>query len=804
MRTLFSFLLCFVIYTGFAQNIITGSVVNEKTNEPIVGATVQVKGTYNGTSTDAAGMFSLTSKKERATLVISHLSFEPVEMEATTGTELKVPLKEKSFLADEVIVSATRANKSTSTSYQEITKGEIAQQNLAQDMPYLIDQTPSIVTTSDAGAGVGYTYLRIRGSNQSRINVTVNGIPYNEAESQEVFWVDLPDFASSVDNIQVQRGVGTSTNGASAFGGSINIQTTGLQREAFGEISGSYGSFNTWKATAKFGTGLIKNKFTLDGRLSQIKSDGYIDRATSDLKSFFASAGYYGSKTILRINVFGGLEDTYQAWYGTPEGMLDSNRTFNGYNYPNEVDHFKQDHYQIIFSREVNKLWTINSALHFTKGKGYYEQYRGPEYNNDLGLNSKESFAEYGLPDLVLGDTTITETSLVRRRWLESYFYGCTFSALYQKKKTTLTLGGAANRYNGNHYGEVIWAEYAGNIPPGYIYYDSDGIKNDVNVYGKWSYLPIKRMTVFLDLQYRFVSHEIAGTDTDLRFLSVDEQHHFFNPKLGIAYSPSSNHELYASFAIGNREPSRADYLDAPSDRQPEPEMLRDLEVGYRFVKPKNLLSINYYLMHYKDQLVQTGELNDVGSPIKTNVDKSYRTGVELMNSLKPIEKFQWDVNLTYSMNKIKDFTEVVSVYDGDYNFIEAAELHYTNTDISFSPFLIAGSTIAYTPVKGLQFALINKYVSKQYLDNTQTEARSINGYFLGNFRINYSLKEKFFEEILFTVMLNNIFNTAYESNGYVFSEIYADEFDNRSRADYNYYYPQAKFNVMGGVTVRF
>ncbi|MDZ4845356.1 MAG: TonB-dependent receptor [Chitinophagales bacterium] len=792
-----------IAHHAFAQHVLQGVVVNEKTQEPVTGATIQLKETFSGTTTDVEGKFSIHSKKENATLIISHLSFETQEVDAT-ATELRIALKEKSFLADEVIVSATRANKTTAPSFTEVTKDEIKKQNLAQDIPYLIDQTPSVVTTSDAGAGVGYTYLRIRGSNQSRINVTVNGIPYNEAESQEVYWVDLPDFASSVDNIQIQRGVGTSTNGASAFGGSINIQTTGLQREPFGEISGSYGSFNTWKATARFGTGLIKNKFTFDGRLSQIKSDGYVDRASSDLKSYFVSGGYYGAKTILRINVFSGLEETFQAWYGVPESYLDTIRTYNYYNYPNEVDHYKQDHYQIIFSREANDYWTINSALHFTRGKGYYEQYRGPEYNNDFGFNGKESFADYGLPDLVLEDTTITETSLARRRWLSSYFYGCTFSTLYQKKKTTLTFGGAANRYNGNHSGEVIWAEYAGNIPQGYLYYDSDGIKNDVNVYGKMNYQPLKRMNVFLDLQYRFVSHEIAGTDNDRRIISIDEKHHFFNPKLGVSFTPNTNHELYASFAIGNREPARADYLDAPTNVIPEPERLRDLEAGYRFIKAKNLLSVNYYFMHYKNQLVLTGELNDVGSPVKTNVDKSSRTGIEVMNSFKPVKQLQWDVNLTYSMNKIKEFTEVVYVYDADYNFIEAAEQHYSNTDISFSPFLIAGSTIAYSPVEDLQFAFINKYVSNQFLDNTGNDTRNIDGYFLGNFRINYSLKKKFFEEILFTVLLNNIFNTSYESNGYVYSEIYTDEFSSRTRADYTYYYPQAKFNVMGGVTVRF
>ncbi|HXH18382.1 MAG TPA: TonB-dependent receptor [Chitinophagales bacterium] len=791
--------------TVFSQTIINGIVISEESNEPLAGVAVLIKGTFSGTFTGADGRFSIQSKKDSATLVFSHLSFENKEVATSGQMELVISLKPKPYLADEVIVSATRAGKTASTSYEEVSQEDIYKQNLAQDIPYLIDQTPSIVTTSDPGTGVGYSYLRIRGSNQSRINVTINGIPYNDPESQEVYWVDLPDFASSVDNIQIQRGVGTSTNGAGAFGGTINIQTTKLQREPYGELSGSYGYFNTWKATAKFGTGLIKNKFTVDGRLSQIKSDGYIDRASSDLKSFFLSGGYYGAKNILRVNVFQGLEETYQAWWGVPEGALDTNRTHNYYSYPDEVDRYTQDHYQLLFSQQAGKYWTVNSALHYTHGKGYYEQYRGPEYNYDLnfGVNSKDNFSDYGLSDLVIGDTTITETSLVRRRWLDNHFYGLTFSALYEKNKLVFTLGGAANRYNGNHFGEIIWAEFAHGIPKDYRYYDNDGNKNDANVFVKLSYSPVKNLNTFVDLQYRYVSHEIAGSDNDLRYLSINKHHHFFNPKLGFSYSLNSNHELYASFAIGNREPARNDYTDAPEDRLPQPERLRDLEAGYRFVKAKNLLSVNYYFMHYKDQLVLTGEVNDVGSLIKTNVDKSYRTGIEIMNSFKPVEQFQWNVNITYSANKIKDFTEVLYVYDADYNLVGDTTIRYSHTDISYSPSFIAGSTISVFPLKELELSLISKYVSEQFLDNTGSDDRKINGYLVNNVRINYKLKKKFFDEIRFTLALNNLFNTFYESNGYTFGAFYEDEMGKRSRTDYNYFFPQAGFNIIGGVTVR-
>lgn len=790
---------------SYAQDRVSGTVTDES-GKPVVGATVQIKGTFSAAATDAEGRFSLETKGESSVLVISHLSFETNEMQTAAGeSDIKIILKQKLFLADEVIVSATRGGNVTSSSSAEVSREEISKQNLAQDIPYLLDQTPSIVTASDAGAGVGYTYLRIRGSNQSRINVTLNGIPFNEAESQEVYWVDLPDIASSVDNLVIQRGVGTSTNGASAFGGSVNIQTDKLREEPYGELSGSYGSFNTWKASAKFGTGLIKNKFTFDGRLSQIKSDGYIERASSDLKSFFASAGYYNGKTILRFNIFSGLEDTYQAWWGVAESYLENDRTHNHYDYPNEVDHYLQTHYQLLFSQQASEHWTFNAALHYTRGKGYYEQYKGPEYNNDDGFNSKQVFADYGLPPLVLDDTTIMETSLARRRWLDNHFYGATFSALYRKNKINMTLGGAANRYNGNHFGEIIWAEYSATIPKDYRYYDSDGTKGDANIYAKANYQATKKLNAFLDLQYRFMSHEMAGVNDDRRYIDIVRHHHFFNPKAGFTYDLNPFNKLFFSFGIGNREPARSDYTDAPPARLPNPERLRDLEVGYSLSKPKNRLRLNYYFMQYNNQLVLTGELNDVGSAIKTNVDKSYRTGIEMMNSLKPVEKFRWDVNIACSINKIKDFTEVIYVHDADdYSVVDTVFNQFSNTDIAYSPYLVAGSTVSYQPVKNLGLDFIAKYVSKQYLDNTGSDFRSIDGYFLGNFRISYSLKEKFFDEIRFTLLLNNLFNTLYESNGYVYSEMYQDAGGIRSRADYNYYSPQARFNVMGGVTVKF
>ncbi|GIV34104.1 MAG: TonB-dependent receptor [Chitinophagales bacterium] len=790
-------------YASFCQYSFTG-VVRSKTNEPVPGASVQIKGTLIGVSTDTEGRFSLSAKSETLTLIIRHIAFEPAEAVVTAGQEAQIVLEPKAYLGDEVIVSATRARQGKAPASAQISAEEIEQRNLGVDLPYLLDQTPSVVVTSDAGTGIGYTYLRIRGSDQSRINVTINGIPYNDPESQQVYWVDLPDFASSVDNIEIQRGVGSSTHGAGAFGGTVNIQTTTLSREPYGELSGSYGSFRSWKATARFSTGLIKNHFTFDGRLSQIRSDGYIDRASADLKSFFASGGYYDNKTLLRVNVFSGMEKTYQSWWGVPEDSLHTHRTYNYYNYPDETDNYWQTHYQLLFSRQLTDNWTLNSALFYVRGKGYYEQYKGPEYNNDFGFNSSVRFSSIGLDDVIIGGDTIRRTSLIRRRWLDNHFYGLTFSALFNKKRTELILGGGANRYTGDHYGEIIWSQFASNGYKGYRYYDNTGEKYDLNLYGKLSYTLSPGLIAFIDLQYRFVSHDMAGINDDRRFIDIIKRHHFFNPKAGITFKAAPGHELFASYARGNREPTRSDYTDAPAGKQPVHESMHDLEIGYRFSMPRNVLSLNYYFMYYKNQLVLTGEVNDVGSPIKTNVPRSYRTGIELINRFSPADFLRWDASLTYSINRIKEFTEVVYVYDEDYTLLDAQETLFTNTEISYSPFLIGNSVVTVYPLRGLEIGWISKYVSRQYLDNTGSEDRMIKGYYVSNLLFAYTLKPAFIEHIRFTLHLNNIFNTAYESNGYVYSEIYEDDSGNRSRADYNYYFPQARFHVMGGITVRF
>jgi iron complex outermembrane receptor protein len=666
------------------------------------------------------------------------------------------------------------------------------------------------VVSSDAGAGVGYTGIRIRGSDPTRINVTINGIPYNEAESQGTYWVNLPDFASSVDNIQVQRGVGTSTNGAGAFGASLNIQTNTLQQEAYAEINNSFGSFNTWKHTVKVGSGLIGGKWSFDGRLSKISSDGYIDRASSDLKSFFVSGGYHGKSTLVKLNVFSGKEVTYQAWYGTPEsrirndrqGMLDyiarnglagreaenllnAGRTYNYYTYNNQTDNYQQDHYQLIASHELNKHWNLNGALHLTRGRGYYEEYR-PD----------ESFEQYNLPDLTISDSLISSTDLIRRRWLDNYFYGFTYGANYSSGgKLSGTIGGGWNQYAGKHFGEIIWARFAGNTAAGHKYYENEALKTDFNIYSKANYRFTDKINTYIDLQYRRVMYSFLGFDNNLTNVQQTAAMHFFNPKAGLTYQVSNESNLYVSYSVGNREPTRDDFTQSTPQSRPKSETLRNLEAGFRKAGKHLTWGLNYYLMNYKNQLVLTGQINDVGEYNRTNIPKSYRTGIELDAAAKIKPGLQWSGNLALSRNKINNYNEFFDNYD----LGEQTSVRYASTDIAFSPNIIGSNTFSYSPVKSLALHFISKYVGSQYLDNTASDNRKLAAFFVQDVRINYTMQARWMKEIELNLLVSNLFNQAYEPNGYTYSYIA----EGRVVTE-NFYYPQAGTHFLGSVQFKF
>jgi iron complex outermembrane receptor protein len=808
MKTYLLAIGCLFGTTVNAQYNLTGKVVNQETKTVLAGANIVTADGTRAAATDEYGQFVLTGlKKGETNLIVSYVGFGTRELvvDIPFGKTLVIELNVMSYLTDEILITATRASGKMPLTFTQMEKEDIEAVNMGKDIPYLLESMPSVVTTSDAGTGVGYTGMRIRGSDATRINVTLNGIPYNDSESQGVYWVDLPDMASSVESIQVQRGVGTSTNGPGAFGASINIQTTGLNEQPYAVLANSYGSFNTWKNTLTVGTGLINNAFTIDGRISRITSDGYIDRATADLSSFYLSGGYYGNKNVLKLNIFSGHEITYQAWYGTPESrinndvqgmndyiarnglttaeadnLLNSGRTYNFYTYDNQVDDYKQTHYQLIYGTSLSEKIGWNTAFHFTHGEGFFEQYKEGQDLNDYGFS---------------GGTT----DLIRRRWLSNNFFGLTFSLDYDpSSQLNLLVGGAWNKYDGDHFGEIIWAQNAGNSAIRDRYYDNNGIKYDFTVYGKLSLDLTTKISLFSDLQYRKVNYTLFGLDSDR--VQLDERHefNFFNPKFGLNYQLNEQASLYGSFSVGNKEPSRSDFVDSPDSATPKAEKLNNVEIGYKHQTKQFTFNVNYYLMDYRNQLVLTGELNDVGAPLRTNVAKSYRTGIELLAGMELSPKFKLDFNATFSNNIIKDYTDVLYDYGQNWDEYNALITSFEQTTISFSPGIIAGGSIKYSPFNGLSISWNHKYVGDQYLDNTANENRKLAAYYYSDFFTTYTFSALKMKEIGFKLAIYNLFNNLYESNGYTFGYRGGGQ-----EIRENFYYPQAGINFMAGLTLK-
>jgi iron complex outermembrane receptor protein len=686
---------------------------------------------------------------------------------------------EDTLLLQPVEVTATRAADKAPLTKTNFSKKDIEKVNFGQDLPFVLNLTPSVVINSDAGNGIGYTGIRIRGTDASRTNVTLNGIPYNDAESQGTFFVDLPDISSSINNIQIQRGVGTSTNGAGAFGASINVSTNEVISKSYGELNNSFGSFNTWKNTIKAGTGLLNKHFTVDGRFSSITSDGFIDRAATDLKSFYVSAAYLTKNSSLRFNVINGKEKTYQAWNGIPESYLTTNRTYNsagtekpGTPYDNETDNYTQTHYQLFFNNKINNTLNYSLTAFLTRGKGYYEQYK-----------AEQSFADYGLPDVINGADTISTTDLVRQLWLDNYFYGTIFSLNKKTDKTTFTLGGGIYKYDGKHYGILSGADKG--IPADYKYYNLTAFKTDANVFAKVLHEFKSNFSYFIDLQLRHVKYDVNGF-RDNPSLLIDNVYTFFNPKVGLTYN-KNNYQAYLSYSVGSKEPNRDDF-EAGETQITQPEKLYDFETGFEKKGAKISYGITGYYMYYHNQLVLTGKINDVGAYTRTNTPQSYRLGLELQSKVILNKWLATEGNITFSKNKIKSFTEYIDDYDNGGQVTN----DYKNTTISFSPSIISSRIITITPFKNTDINFITKYVSRQYLDNTSKKDRSLDPYFTEDIRLNYKWVTRPFKEINFGVQVNNLFNKKYEPNGYTFSYLYSG-----SLATENYYFPMAGTNFM-------
>jgi iron complex outermembrane receptor protein len=724
-----------------------------------------------GTKTKRSNLFS-TRLSSIFFLLFSFFTFSQVK-DTTQVNQL-----------DEVLVSAVRVTTKTPVSFSNLDKKEIKFRNLGQDIPILMNYMPSVVTTSDAGNGVGYTGIRVRGSDATRVNVTINGIPYNDSESHGTYWVNMPDFASSVESLQLQRGVGTSTNGSGAFGASLNMLTDSYTKESNGEISNSFGSFNTRKHTVKFSTGLMNDHFELAGRLSALKSDGYIDRAASDLKSYFLQGTYVGKTTLIKALVFGGNEKTYQSWNGIDAETVISDRTFNSAGiftdesgntrfYNNETDNYQQDHSQLHWNERISENWNTNLAFHYTKGKGYYENYK-----------EDADMADYNL--LPVG--TVTTTDLVRQKWLDNDFYGTTFSANYTSKKLDIILGGGYNRYEGSHFGKVIWARYASTSELGDQYYDDVATKMDGNFFAKANYQIAEKLSLYGDLQLRNVHYKADSPETGL----VNDNFNFFNPKAGLNFEINENNQLYASYARANREPNRTDYENG----SPKPEKLNDFEFGLRHNTAKVKLNANVYYMAYKDQLILTGALDDVGAPIRKNSGDSYRLGLELDATIAVLDNLIIRPNVTISTNKNKDFR-----FERD-----GVLTALGNTNIAYSPEFIAGNIVTFLPASNFQISFLSKMVGEQYMGNIDSEGSKLKSYFVNDVNVSYEFKPKsVFKSILITGLVNNVFDYKYISNGYFYT--YDDNWSDPNQIttiEGAGYYPQAGINFLVGLTLKF
>ncbi len=794
-KILLAFTALLLPFLAAAQFSLSGKITDLQTGETLPGASISIEKTLIKEVSDVNGNYRFKNLKNGTyDLVISYIGYQKMRETVTVNQNQtqNFALKRSIVQADEVFVRSTRTAQNSGFTYTNLSKNELAKNNLGQDLPFLLNQTPSAVITSDAGAGVGYTGIRIRGSDATRINVTLNGIPLNDAESQGSYFIDLPDLASSVDNIQIQRGVGTSTNGAGAFGASINVQTTTRQDTAYAQLDNTVGSYGTVKNTVSLGSGLIGDHFTFDGRLSRIKSDGYIDRAASDLKSYFLSGAYYGKNTLVRLNIFSGSEKTYQAWDGVPEDkLLSGNRTYNelglmpnGDFYKNQTDNYTQNHYQLLFNQKLSDKLSFNGALHYTQGSGYYEEYK-----------IDRAVADYGLKPVIIGTDTIKSTDLVRRLWLNNYFYGATYNLNYQAQKNlNFMLGGAYNEYRGQHYNRLEWTQQSTNITPDYEYSRNDAFKTDFNVFGKVNY-QLDRLNIYADLQYRHIYYSFLGYDQNLNNVQQTATLNFFNPKVGLSFQIDPSNNLYASFAVGNHEPNRDDYVNSTPASRPKAETLYDYEAGYRTQQGIFTGGINGFYMQYDNQLVLTGSLNDVGAAIRSNVKDSYRAGLELDGRLQIAQPLYWSVAAALSTNKVKNFQQYLFNYDTDQNVLT----QYQKTDIAFSPDFVGSSEIGYRPIKGGEIAFISKYVSKQYLDNTSNETRKLDAFFVNNIRFRYNFSLKAIKNIGVSLLVNNIFSEKYEPNGATYPDI-----EGGKVVSYNYYYPQATINFLAGLSLRF
>lgn len=782
---------------AWAQVRFTGSVVAED-GAPIAGANLVLGDDRSfGGVTGADGTFTIGGLQVGEQRVrISYIGFEGIDTLVTVaqGSSHRFTLRSQAIEMRAAEVTALRAGDRAPFAKSTLTREAIDRMNTAVDLPFLLELQPSMVSTSDAGTGIGYTYMRIRGTDATRTNITVNGVPFNDPESQGAFLVNMPDLATSAEDIEVQRGVGTSTNGPAAFGASVNVRTTAVRREPWALVSAGGGSYNTQRYSVAAGTGLVQDRFSFDVRLSSITSDGYIDRASADLKSYFLQGAWLGRNRSVRLVSFRGKEVTYQAWGGVPKEIIDTARTYNGYTYENEVDNYDQTHYQLLFDQRLGANATVNLTLYRVLGAGYFEQYR-----------EGDELSTYGIDPAVINGDTVTTSDIIRRRWLDNVLNGANLSGEFTLGTHRLVVGASANEYRGAHFGELIWARYAGNADIRDRYYDNAARKTDANAYAKLTYAAGPRVDVYGDLQVRRVQHDFLGFNDAVESTMQQAAFTFVNPKAGVLWRVREGGKAYGSFAVANREPNREDLQQTTPASRPRAERLHDFEFGYEQRAARYSAGVNFYFMDYRDQLVLTGELNDVGAALRTNVPSSQRAGVELMFAAQLAKRILWKGNATFSRNRVGSFVEYVDAYDADFNWVGQRALEQRGTDLAFSPEVVAGSELSWRfwskPGRcNADLSLLTKYVGDQYLDNTSSPDRMLDAYLVNDVRLHVDLtRVRGVRSVAFNLTVRNIGNTLYESNGWVYSY-----FVDGARTQDIGLYPQAPLNLLGGVTFRF
>jgi iron complex outermembrane receptor protein len=792
-----------------AQVAIKGKVTDLK-GLPLPGANIVLSEKGSGTVSDNNGVYSLEVPQGGiGTIKVTFVGYKAQErtVQLRRNQNIDFRLEEEHLVTSEVVVSAIRAGSKTPVAYTNIGHAAIAEREAGSDIPYMLSLTPSAVTTSESGIGLGYTALRIRGTDPTRINITANGIPLNDSESQGVFWANMPNFAGSVEEIQIQRGVGTSTNGAAAFGATINMLTNNYKANPEATVSSAAGSFNTFINSVGVNTGLINNKFAFDARYSDLQTDGYVKRAFSDHHSLFLGAAMVGEKSLLRATIIHGKQQTGISWNGVTKEEMENDRRYNPAGqftdengnikfYDNETDNYKQTHYQLAYSRTLSPLFNFNTTVHYTFGEGYYDSYK-----------EDRKFSKYGWDNVIVNGQTIDRTDAIQQKWMRNHFYGSVISASYHPDNLNISVGAGWNRYDGDHFGEVVWMRYMGTHEKGDRWYKNNGDKKDFNVFAKANWQPAQKLNVMVDMQYRIINYDITGEDDDNRMMNISHSYNFFNPKAGLFFDIDDNNKAYTSLGISNREPTRTNFKDAKGDAKatPLPERLYDWELGYQYVSTVASAGINFFYMYYEDQLIPTGEKSEVGYDIMTNVKKSFRRGIELTGGVKFTSWLKWDANLTLSENKIDNFVLQGALLDQNWDETGTwIKKDLGTTDIAFSPNVVGASLISVSPFKQLKASISSKYVGKQYFDNTGSDERSIDSYFVNDLKFDYNFYPSKMRSATIQFSVNNIFDQKYISNAYGGVSFLDNGTSNPDQESWAYYYPQAGTTFMCKLTLNF